>query len=528
MGSLTPISEFNYPELIQRLYNPEETQDTSKSMQLYKDIMAAVESFEAAVQNLEKTKDSPEKIKVTEETVNLANVILQTFYKHKKNESDLLIQHIGEKIGPSGKAAYDVIHRLVLAIAKIKNGQVNEDKALANLISIDRAAFDYVSERKEMVLPDDVMNLVVSYFVQSHPTEDTIALGQTSKKTRLQVIKAYRGPLYNLNIKTAAETINFASKYGKYLTFIDISSIKFTRKELVELISHLPNLNTFTANNCSLDDGCAAAIAAAKNLEKVTKLDLSRNNIKFRGTHAIANSKYLRLIELNLNNNKAGPKGAKAIADSENSKNLETLNMGYNGIGDDGTIAIMTSKHLKKVSWLFLAGNQITVLGAKAIADSENSKILTTLDLNDNDIGDSGTSALALSENVINLKWLFLRNNKIGNVGAIDIASSLYLNLTILDLSHNLIGDTEMVALAPSKCLINLTIFDLSHNQIGDKGAEAIAKHLINLTMLDLMANDGIKAAGRRALTSSENLKKTQLFLSPIIPRTIIGTREKG
>ena len=75
--------------------------------------------------------------------------------------------------------------------------------------------------------------------------------------------------------------------------------------------------------------------------------------------------------------------------------------------------------------------------------------------------------------------------------------------LTSLDLASNHIGDVGAIAIAEH--LGQLTSLNLSNNEVSDKGAQAIAEHLGHLTSLD-MSNNRVGYPGTQAI--AQHLKK--------------------
>lgn len=109
---------------------------------------------------------------------------------------------------------------------------------------------------------------------------------------------------------------------------------------------------------------------------------------------------------------------------------------------------------------------------------------------------------LAAQRELLNLTVLDLRFNHIGDEGVDILAGSEYLqNLHTLHLWYNNIGDVGANMLARSPWLKNLRVLSLGGNEITDRGAEALAAspYLNNLEQLVLYDNL-IIASGRYAL----------------------------
>jgi hypothetical protein len=105
---------------------------------------------------------------------------------------------------------------------------------------------------------------------------------------------------------------------------------------------------------------------------------------------------------------------------------------------------------------------------------------LTMLDVSRNFIGDAGAASLVA---LVNLTTLDVSNNYIGPAGAASLAT--LVNLTTLKVRGNDIGGAGAASLV---ALVNLTTLDASLNNIGDAGAASLAA-LVNLTTLDVSKN---------------------------------------
>lgn len=93
------------------------------------------------------------------------------------------------------------------------------------------------------------------------------------------------------------------------------------------------------------------------------------------------------LTTLDLTGNRMGAAGARALANSENFKQLSSLYLQQNNIGAAGAVALANSTHLPQLTTLDLTGNRIGPEGARALITSTHFPHLTILDLNRNNIG---------------------------------------------------------------------------------------------------------------------------------------------
>jgi uncharacterized protein (TIGR02996 family) len=92
-----------------------------------------------------------------------------------------------------------------------------------------------------------------------------------------------------------------------------------------------------------------------------------------------------------------GPAGAVALAKAKSLARLRRLNLAENRIGPEGAEALAASTALPALTELDIAGNHIGDAGAIAIANSPTLAGLTSLTLRHNGIRDRGAEALASS-----------------------------------------------------------------------------------------------------------------------------------
>ncbi|QUY40769.1 COR domain-containing protein [Acaryochloris marina] len=253
----------------------------------------------------------------------------------------------------------------------------------------------------------------------------------------------------------------------------------------------LNRLQTLTFWSLSLQDTDITAIA--ENLQQLSSLDLSDNEVGADGARAIAEN-LQQLSSLNLSFNEVGDDGARAIA--ENLQQLSSLDLSDNEVGDDGARAI--AENLQQLSSLNLSFNEVGDDGARAIA--ENLQQLSSLNLSNNNVGDDGARAIA--ENLQQLSSLNLSFNEVGDDGARAIVENLQ-QLSSLDLSGNKVGDDGARAIAEN--LQQLSSLNLRNNNVGDDGARAIAENLQQLSSLNLR-NNKVGDDGARAI--AENLQQ--------------------
>ena len=196
------------------------------------------------------------------------------------------------------------------------------------------------------------------------------------------------------------------------------------------------NLNLVNFIRCHLTAvDCSSLVNVIKNVQQISHLDLSHNNVGPLGCFEIC--KLLKCREsqlswLNLTRNQLTDKAAKYIAEAMNSNNcqLHALNLTFNEISDIG------AKHLAdaisnncQIRTLNLSVNNISDTGAKHLADAiSNNCQLRTLDLSVNNISDTGAQHLAeaINNNNCQLRQLNLSyNHDITDVGKQDARNLL-------------------------------------------------------------------------------------------------------
>ena len=227
-------------------------------------------------------------------------------------------------------------------------------------------------------------------------------------------------------------------------------------------------------------------LLARPELQGVTTLWLSSNDIRARGVRLLADCAYLAgLSELQLGyNHRLGDDGGVLLAASPYLTHLTRLGMDETGIGDVGLAALASSPNLQHLRLLELERNFIGALGIRAVAASPYLSSLYELRLESNGrIGDDGAVALAATD-LRHLTYLDLCGTGIGDAGAIALATAPALGeVRTLVLCGNRIGDMGAMAIAQSHTLRRLTVLDLTMNPIGPSGVAALraAPHLQNL-----------------------------------------------
>jgi uncharacterized protein (TIGR02996 family) len=203
-------------------------------------------------------------------------------------------------------------------------------------------------------------------------------------------------------------------------------------------------------------DGLPRLVSSAW-LARVRRLHLGCDGLGQAVIEPLVGSPHLRqLRQLALSSRSLAAGGLRVLADSR-------LMCGLTSLG------LYTSQYLGQSEW---AGGTLAEPEMRALAESPECRNLQTLDLGCNAAGDGGAAALAASPYLSGLSALLLSGNRIGDVGAAALAASPYVSgLTVLRLDGNLIGDAGARALAASPHLTRLKVLGLRHNAIGRAGA---------------------------------------------------------
>ena len=293
------------------------------------------------------------------------------------------------------------------------------------------------------------------------------------------------------------------------------------------------NFNCVNFIDCHLTAvDCSSLVNVIKNVQKISHLDLSFNNIGPLGCFEI--SKLLKrrefhLSSLNLTRNQLTDEAAKYLAEAINSNNsqLRTLNLSENNISHIGArhLAEAINNNNCQLRTLNLSENNISRIGTRHLAEAiknNNNCQLRKLDLSASNISDIGAQHLAdvINNNNCQLRTLDLAKNNISDIGAKRLADAINNNncqLRTLDLWGNNISDNGAQHLADAIKNNNncqLRTLHLSENNISDIGAQHLAEAINNnscqLRTLNLTANN-ISDIGTQHLSDAIDNNNCQL-----------------
>eukprot|EP00808_Paulinella_micropora_P020740 g14005.t1 len=238
-------------------------------------------------------------------------------------------------------------------------------------------------------------------------------------------------------------------------TELDLSSEGLGPAEAV-LVAEFMKVNQ-SIEHIFIQGRCACVIAALIKVNStVQTLNLDCNKIGPDGAKAIGKAlevnKTLREIELGRND--IEDEGAQAIGEAlKANKVLQRLNIEGNGIGDKCVAAFADALKVNtSLTSLDFESNYIKQEGAKQIANAlEANKVLQTLNIARNNIGDQGAAAFADALKVnTSLTQLCLHNNGIDDAGVTTIAKALqdHPSITSVDLRWNKLSVASGSALA--------------------------------------------------------------------------------
>ncbi|XP_066019169.1 NACHT, LRR and PYD domains-containing protein 12-like [Pocillopora verrucosa] len=381
-------------------------------------------------------------------------------------------------------------------------GLMEEKSHLPSEIITDLLPVQTEEKKNEAEKSEDKM-------VTCWPTKDEKDLAVTLLKC------SYESNKMESIVQRKLQQINFncVNFIDSHLTAVDCSSLANVIKN-VQQISHLD----LSLNNIG-PLGCFEICKLLKCREsQLSWLNLTRNQLtdeaaKYLAEAAINNNSQLRT--LNLSENNISEIGAQHLAEAINNNNcqLHTLDLSSNNISDIGAqhLAEAINNNNCQLRTLNLSLNNISHIGAQHLADAINNNNcqLRTLNLSTNNISHIGAQHLAdaINNNNCQLRTLNLSTNNISDIGAQHLAEAIHNNnchLHTLYLSNNNISDigAQHLAEAINNNNCQLHTLDLSLNNISDTGAQHLAEAIHNnncqLRTLNLTTNQHITNAGRQ------------------------------
>jgi uncharacterized protein (TIGR02996 family) len=223
----------------------------------------------------------------------------------------------------------------------------------------------------------------------------------------------------------------------------------------------------------------------------------------------LASPHFTRLRELSVGSELSTPATVSAIVRSRVFAQLTSLGV-RNDRREGANLASELARlaHPPALKKLDLSGTRLTAPALATLAASAAVGTVDDLDLSDNNLGAEGVAALGAGK-LSALRVLHLLRTRPQEDGVAALArAALFSELRSLSLGENNLGPAAAIEIAnPPAATIQLRVLDLRDNRIGDRGAAALAKspHLANLIHLDL-AGSRIGDTGAKALADSPHL----------------------
>jgi Ran GTPase-activating protein (RanGAP) involved in mRNA processing and transport len=226
-----------------------------------------------------------------------------------------------------------------------------------------------------------------------------------------------------------------------------------TTDNILELLQKSPEIEHLDINKNFIHDDGAYIIAGAIGKLRLTHLNLEKNYIGSKGMKYFAEgiSNYTALQHLNIGSNSIGATGINYLTRALlNCSALTELNLSANTIKDEDLIRFVNESKFRALASVDLSNNQIEGATGLRLLLQEN-KSIARLNVNHNLIGTRGTicitAVLSMQKNA--LEELHINYNQIGINGAERFVNSMkYLDLTLIDLSHNLLNCNQIGKIA--------------------------------------------------------------------------------
>lgn len=371
--------------------------------------------------------------------------------------------------------------------------------------------------------------------IKAAPTIEDVFIGrlgqnmpELARTPALQNIRKLT--FYNTSLRTVEAEQLASSPYLGNLRELDLGDINTTigprGAYAIARAKSLKQLRKLDIGNHAISDDGARQLIHAKCLATLTDISMWNNDLTDSTLFSLSQASHLKLTSLDLMDNFLSGSGLAAL-DGKHLSSLEYLSVSANSIGHDGAVNLARIPFAENLRNLF-AGECAMDDKALAVLLSAEWPQLTELNLWDNGFGSHAAKALAANRSPTKLEELSLARCEIGPTAAralgraslpvlqsLDadnttlgpkgiralLAGPLVSTLRTLHLDEAELGDDGAVALAKSPAVANLRWLRLSENHITNRGAVALAEspYLEAVQSLDLSANK-IKKKGREAL----------------------------
>ncbi len=293
-------------------------------------------------------------------------------------------------------------------------------------------------------------------------------------------------------------------------------------------LANLPLLSTLHAlnlPNCNLGGEGFRQLVASPHLGNLTALRVPFNNIGNEAVRALHEAVSLTSLE-ELDLAETGSYGrtridrryredpvieatdAAALAKWPGMARLRALNLSGNDVRSRGLRTLLRSRYAIGLKELRLRTNGLDAKAMKEFGEARPELQLDVLDLGENLIGDIGPSDLALASCLAQLKVLELDRCEMHLSGARWLVTALFIDsLRRLNLNHNSFGPEGLYRLLEKKPPFLHTL-QMVDNDLGDEGAAHLAESPASAALLDVnLAQNGLRDQAAQSLGKSKHLK---------------------
>jgi uncharacterized protein (TIGR02996 family) len=263
----------------------------------------------------------------------------------------------------------------------------------------------------------------------------------------IQVLSLVSGKLGSTRIAQLA-----ASPHLHRVETLKLSSNDMGLSGLRALVasSDLPRLRRLEVNSNELDDAAIVEAVSCPRFDRIQHLNVCANDIGGEGWQALVNSPYTSALQtLDLGHTGPRAQGGNILAEAGHWKNLTRL--GLRATGETDPSRVLAGPMLKQIRVLDLGHNGWAGFAASHFTTLLHSAPMANvhkLNLDMCRLRNEGASVLANSLAWPRLRNVSLRLNEISDAGVQALlAAPKPPHLRRLDLSDNLLGDTERLAL---------------------------------------------------------------------------------
>jgi uncharacterized protein (TIGR02996 family) len=362
----------------------------------------------------------------------------------------------------------------------------------------------------------------------------SLSFGPNSKLGATGLAKLFRSPYLEKLNRLSFEGLDLGITAAGALTKANMPNLRhfeFTARPFNEasmgvlaIGGFLGRLHSFKCAAAQLSLTAIRSLANARNLS-LTELDLSCNRtMSAEGIEVLAAAPALtslRHFRLCASCAEGGPDVCQSLVDSPHLVSLQTLDLGNNEVGDN-TAKAFAKVHRPALRTLELADNAITHDGLAALANAGTLSGLRKLNLqNSPAIGAEGVRTLAEAEGLPALEYLNISRSGLtcfsgygrqaarGHLEAFAefIHSPFVERLKRLEIARANLGRAGTILIAESKAVRGLTSLELGHNLIDSTGviALALSANLANLRSLALC--DLVEESAARTIIDSPHMR---------------------